>query len=522
MLKNISSQFAVVAALGVPIWTGGLAPAACASTRVPGVLMANGAIAPSSGGLRQCAISDLASLRRCFAKPNAFDRFIFKVDVACNSSNECCAGDKVSLMRLDGLRNKQIDGAGHTLRRRGGQRACPAIQVLHSDGILVSNLSLDEDETAPPCELADAACPSTVQIDSARDIKLDAVHIYFGKGYVVRVWNTKGFAFAHSSISDAGMIGLYVGHYKFGPSSNIAITNSVVAHSRTNGIALQGAISADASAPVLVQRTILSGNHWHGLWPVANILGGITSGGQLLVADGRNIRIADDVIAEGACENCIPPRQTVPAVEIADQAPPPAGVFGLVVEHNVIFDGGGVAIYQNPGTAVAEVTISDNRLEGYSKLDSVVVPANRARNFLAPATFDAPANAYRAIRFTKAGRHHIGRSIIEARDANVEGVFEFSPSPRPGAAVMPLFRCVEDGQPPIEAVSTSLMCDGHGQANALLGYSYEPHHPNAKPFYACRVDDARSDFFLSWDRTCEGRRVIGKLGFAVDAMHARP
>ena len=35
----------------------------------------------------------------------------------------------------------------------------------------------------------------------------------------------------------------------------------------------------------------LSGQHWHGLWPVANVPGGITPGGQLLLGQGTRMTV---------------------------------------------------------------------------------------------------------------------------------------------------------------------------------------------------------------------------------------
>jgi hypothetical protein len=513
--KSGARRHALLAALPLALGIAEFAQTTCAPRLIQAALAENGVAAPSNGGPPPCAIRDLASLKACFAKPEGANRFVFEADVACGSDDECCAGDKGSILRLVSQHNKIIDGAGHSFRRRGGQRRCPAIQAVKSEGVIVNNLSLDEDEAAPPCELADANCPATIEINTSRNVKLDGVHVYFGKGSVVHVVKTNGFIFTHSSISEAGIIGLSVGHFQYGPSSNVVIEDSVIAHSRTNGVALEGAISDDPAAPVLIRRTILSGNHWHGLWPVANVAGGITSGGQLLVGDGRNIHVENNVFAGGACKNCKPDGQTVTAIEISDQASPPGGVYGLTIHHNVFLNGVGVAIAQNRGTALSDITISDNRVIGYSRLDLVAAPASRAGNSLAATRFDFPAGANGAIRFPNPGTHPVDSSHLEARAV----VFGLSASPRPGAATAPLYRCLENGRSQPESVSTSLSCDSHGKVVAILGYVYEPGHSNAAPLYGCRSTGPDSDFFLSWDRACEGRHLVAELGYALSENH---
>ena len=132
----------------------------------------------------------------------------------------------------------------------------------------MKSLILDEDDKVPPCEFSEHTCLSAVDIASSKNILLDGVRIYAGKGYVVKVWATDGFTFTHSAISDAGIIGLYVGHYKYGPSRNVVVTDSVFARSRTNAAVLQGAYSSDPAHPVLVANNVFVDNHWHGLWPI--------------------------------------------------------------------------------------------------------------------------------------------------------------------------------------------------------------------------------------------------------------
>jgi hypothetical protein len=387
---------------------------------------------------RNCTIRDMGSLRSCFARPDAYDRFVFAADVSCAGA-ACCTQPDRPPMELIGVHGKLIEGNGHALRRRGGgQFACPALLVLKSADIAVNRLTFDEDSHEPACELDTKPCAPTVRVQSAHDVRLTRVRVQAGKGYVVYVWNTDGFAFIRSVISDAGIIGLYVGHYKYGPSRNVVVADSVIAHSRTNGLALQGAQADSPDAPVLVMDNIFSANHWHGLWPVAGVPGGITTGGQVLVADGHNIRLTGNIVANGACGNCKPPRQTVAAIELGDQTPLPAGVFGLTIDHNILLDGAGTAIAQNPGTAVTQAVLRDNLATGFIRLDSLAAPAVRAGNALSSTPPGVPRPA------------------------------GLAPAPAPGDVAEPLVWCVRPGNG--GAVTAAAACTPPGRIAALLGY----------------------------------------------------
>ena len=363
-------------------------------------------------------------------------------------------------------------------------------------------------------ELDVPKCPNTVFINTSADVRLDNVHIYFGKGYVVRAWHTNGFAFVRSSLAESGIIGLYVGHFKFGPSKNIVIADSVIARSRTNGIALVGAYATDAADPVLVIDNVLNANHWHGLWPVRGVKGGIAAGGQLLVADGADIRINGNIEADAICEKCKPAR-TATAIEIADQAAPPGGVRGLTIDHNWLLNGVGVAIYQNPGMMASGIAVDHNRLVGFRYLDGIKTPASRQDNMLeqrGSTHAGAGAASYEVLRLAAAGEHHSSVSISEYPGAKLEAVFALSPSPRPGAPWTPLFRCIANGH---DFVSPEKDCGGAGQLDALLGYSLAATDPGAKPFFACAA--SATDRILSWDATCEHKKRVGQLGYAIPA-----
>ena len=401
------------------------------------------ALAPTTVSAAQntCNISDLVSLHSCFSHVRDYDVFAFTGDLRCTSEGDCCPGGHAPML-FQSVSGKEIDGNGHSFRREAGQHACPAIVILKASHITMKDLVLDEDAKVPPCDFSERDCPNTIKTASSRDIRLDAIRVYAGKGYVVSVWATDGFTFTRSTISDAGIIGLSVGHYKFGPSRNITITDSVFARTRTNAIALQGAYSSDPAHPVLVANNVLVDNHWHGVFPVPGVPGGVTTGGQLFVGDGENIRVTGNIIAGHPCDNCYRAHH-VTGIEIVDMLPAPAGVHGLQIDHNLIIgtNESSSAMNQHPNPLVSDVAISDNRVIGYDLLDTGTANASHARNSVRAAPL-APLPAAAAL----------------AR------------SPQPGAPATPVFLCARKATATQHFTSTAKDCGGDGEIVGVLGF----------------------------------------------------
>jgi hypothetical protein len=245
----------------------------------------------------------------------------------------------------------------------------------------------------------------------------------------------------------------------------------------------------------------------HNSSPIACSGGGITSGGQLLVTDGQHVHVARNIIANGSCGNCKPLGRTVTAIEIADQAPPPAGVFGLTIDHNDFLIGVGIAIRQNPGNLVSGITISDNRATGFARIDSVTSPADRSNNTMWPGSRQSSSqpSTYRVLRLAHAANHTAARTRAGMPgDATVETVFDLSAGPRPHAASTPLLPCVQANNLPHDMVLASMTCDGHGEVKSILGYSFEETYPNAKPLYNRNASE-------SWRTGSSGGMLVAKV-----------
>lgn len=439
---------------------------------------------PVAESPRDCEIADITSLKRCFDAPSSFDQFSLERDISCASASDCCGANNAPLMHLESISHRTIEGNGHVIHRGPGALACKAISINNSSDILINNITFDEGKDIPPCELIVKDCPSTIDVNESQRVRIDDTHIYFGKGYVVHVWGTNGFVYVNSSLSDSGIIGLYVGHYKYAPSKNVVIADSVIAHSRTNGVAIQGASGTNSSNPVLVMNNIFVGNHWHGLWPVPGVPHGITSGGQVLVGDAANIRLTGNIVGNGVCGNCNPVGQQVSGIEIGDDTQLRPGVFNIQLDHNYLYSDHGTAFYQNPGTRVSELTIESNRIAGNVALDTLSGHTLRDRNDIE----------------------------LQLSSPSDDAAFILGLAPILGAATSPIFRCKRDGAIVFASTRT---CDGNGDVLAVLGFSYESSNPLARPVFSCLLAKYGSDQFLSIDSKCEGGLRVAQLGFAI-------
>lgn len=322
-----------------------------------------------------CQADSLAALRACIAQAQPGLRIAFTRDVSCRGVQECCPGGAAPL-RLTGTPPLTIDGQGHSFRRTAGQRGCQAVVIRNAPGLALVNLTFDEDRSAPPCELADKPCPATLDIGNTRGLTLDGVRVLWGKGYVVRIWSAADITIRRSEIADAGIIGLYAGHFRYGPTTNLLVEHSRILRARTNGIALQGVDNA------VVRNTRFDGNHWHGLWPVPNIPGCISPGGQLLFAQGTGMRAENNVFVGANCANCTP-SPLVTALEIGEGQDSP-GVADLAITGNRICHANpGWAIYHNPGSPPGTATVANNRISGYTGVDNLRGNVTRTGNTVA-------------------------------------------------------------------------------------------------------------------------------------------
>ncbi len=510
----------------------------------------------------------------CLQNIASYDKISLASNIECANVGTCCPGGQ-ALFNISGNKSHfEIEGNGFLLTRgsnqnsQAGQKQCPAIQISQASDILIDDLRLDDESLSNPCayeELSLGDCKkthgATILVVNSRNVKIHNVSVNNGPGYVISANNVNGFIVDDSAIADAGVIGVYVG--KINPpseqSQNVVISDSVIEGARANGIAIRGAV-ADAADPVLVSNNILNRNQWVGVWPVETGDQALSPGGQLLLDDGTDLEVVNNIISDGLCSACYRTETSVgsgiSAVEIGDPNAPSLGVNGLYLHDNYFYNGGDTsAVYENPGSTEAALQFKDNLTTGFGNFTNVsaqnsvlqnnysvqAVPnlslnggAYYMINREATEDYDTPDPAIDTIRWASKLPGEL-ESIVNCNPGNScpiyeEGTFQLSSGPVVGGPPRPLFRCFAgpqvDGQyiSPIAAslddfISLDQHCDGQGLLHSIAGYSFAGPNParNIYGVYECHTVYAGGiiSHFVSWDPACEGQTLDESLGFAM-------
>ena len=456
-----------------------------------------------------CGVYDAASLQSCLKEQNAGIRFIR--DVVCT---DCCPNGK-ALLDLEGKKNFTVSGRDYQITRRQQHKQCPVVSLKHSSNILIHGLNIDEDERVTPC-MPEERCPGTIDMHTASNVTMQLVNIYSPKAFGVHIWKGDGITFDHSTVSNAGVIGFYAGNGTYNAefaSSKIVVTNSVFARARTNAVALQGAWGPGADDNK-IENNIFTGNHYEGLWmaPDTDGIVKVYPGGQVYLPNIRYASVSHNIIGNGYCANCA--TNKISAVEIG--APGEGPVVALNVNQNYIYNIYGYALFLNHDVQIgADSLVWDNVTfgslvhiihgSGQLHLGDATVMSNVFANS-SPSLDHGGHATYIIHRLAYNGLHLEAERPDERPGAVLEATFELSPHPRPNANPLPIFRCFR-GNADNDFPSMRKDCDGRGSLHSILGYSFE----DGKSFFRCGND---ADQFVSWDSNCEGKPVIGRLGFA--------
>ncbi|WP_177224749.1 right-handed parallel beta-helix repeat-containing protein [Variovorax sp. 770b2] len=463
----------------------------------------------SGANAATCDIGSLATLASCLQYQNSYDTFRFTADLVCgqNGASDCCTAGGGPLLEINSLQNKVFDGNGHRLTRLTQQKVCPAIRISNmASNIQLSRLVIDENGAVPPCSPNDA-CPPTIDVARSSDVRLDDVHVHDGKAYVVNVWGVNGFSFLNSSVSSAGIIGLYIGHALFENSSRIQVRNSVFAASRTNGLAIEGA-GGTTPGDNVIANNVFNRNHYNGQWPDGR--GGITTGGQMYLVRANNLSVVNNVFGDGRCFNCS--SLEVSAVELGTaNATDGVTLSNIQFSGNYIYNHPGVGFYLNQGSAIdTSLQVHGNVARGVGTFTNLS-SSNTGSNVIGDASITLAhggINDYEIQRLS--GAFHYESSWPMPNTVK-EATIALSLSPRPSARSAPVYRCVQSTVAQNDFISLDANCEGQ-VLHSILGYSFEQGFAASQRFYRCRVG---SDHFVSWDPACEGQVVDGPLGYGV-------
>jgi len=478
------------------------------------------ASATSTSQTSTCTISDLSSLANCVANRGSYQAFQMTANVSCSGQSCCGSGSGGgALINFDGLSGISLSGNGFTLTRHLSAslpaKACPAISASSSSQISISNINIDDDSTIQACAVNDG-CTGSIYLNGANGINISGVSIYSAKASAIYAWSSNNVSIDQSTISNAGIIGIYVGDGTYSSvtaSNNIAITNSTISYSQTNGIAFQGVYGTNR-----IEKNIIQGNHHHGLWLQPNGLP--YDGGQIYIPNASGIAIDNNVIADGYCDNCQNPM--VMGLELAGEG----ALNSLNIYENYMYNSYGSALFLDANGQISSNTLVwSNVIRGFTDfllndsggntLSGATIGNNSVGDSV-PSLNLHGAWAHTIYRLSYSGLHEEADTSTERPGATLEGTFVLANYPRPGANPSPIFRCFVNSSTTNDFPSFDRSCEGQGSQNlhSILGYSFEPSLPGVQPFYRCAVIGG-SDHFVSWDSHCEGQNVEGLLGYAV-------
>jgi len=312
-----------------------------------------------------CEVTSLDSLRECLSNAAAYGGLDIKSDLSCSNGN-CCPQNN-AIVSLRGLTDFTIHGNSHLIKRESDQRQCALLDISDGNGIVVENWYLDDDVSVPGC-LVGESCSRMVHIRNSKNVTLDNVNISNGKGYNAYINGVEKFTFQNSSISNAGILGLYVGHGD-NFSSQVTIEDSLFVDVQTNAIALLGVAGSTTN---IVRNNMFLRNHWHGHWEVAPRFGtGTTGGGQVYIARANNVLVEGNTILDGYCDNCYVSggnRTGIHGIELGE--PDRTSISNIEIRNNTIGNNDGSGIYLNNGNVIdSSIRISNNVL--FNNTDSV-------------------------------------------------------------------------------------------------------------------------------------------------------
>jgi hypothetical protein len=465
-----------------------------------------------------CNIYDMASLQNCVAQGLAVDTYSFQSDVACWGT-DCC-----TMLNVSHRSGVTIQGNGRLIARRSQQKVCPAILVNYSSNVSINSLQIDEDEAAARC-LGDEACPGTIEIRNSENVTLESVGVYHAKKVGVGANDTDGFVLNNSTISNAGVLGVFVGDQAESgkPARNISVKNSVISHTGVNGVTFWNVTAPSGGGDNYITNNIIDNNHYVGGYYTPTFSPYFNNGGQLFIKAAQWTYVANNLIANGGCDSCrgFSPLgghySGIPAIEVGP------GTLSYTRFHaNRVRNSNGPFIFANSASVDFTNAIWENDSRGMS-LDYHVrggswfpqTGPNGFGNYTPSAAMSGKLHAA-IYRLYSAGFHQEANFRTQHGNSVHETTFGLSSYPLPRGPSRPIYRCLIWHTGSNDFPSLDQNCESPSFfLHSILGYSYPAGHPGAQPFYRCLVRSSSTDHFLSWDPNCEGQNFIQTLGYAI-------
>ncbi len=296
--------------------------------------------------LYDCSANSLSELKTCVQNATDGGKITITADIVCGESDYCCQTGDAPLIDFSGFSSFTFDGGGHKITRARDQLACKFMRIHNSSGIILKDLSVDENAETEPCDPLDT-CPETVRIAGSNNISFQNISISNSKYTAIQVRGTDGFSLNNSTINKSGIYGINIGHVDHDISRNISITGNSITNSRGDGIVVAGLTGSNPGDNVISENTV-NNNYRYGLWD--SDVEGKNNGPQINIMAAEYLNVEDNTVGNGHCLNCIN-SGLVYAVSLGINSRPQ-------IVKNTIFSGN--LLYNHSGTPVQVASTIDS------------------------------------------------------------------------------------------------------------------------------------------------------------------
>ena len=297
-----------------------------------------------------CDVSDVNTLNNCLAavRSGATANVRFTAMVNCSGNNTCLVDltnvhGPVTFFGAPGV------AAGFL---RTDTYSYPLLQVNSTSNVTIANLTFDEGPDDPSCTPYQVngsytyPCRSTIVIGFSSNIALEQVSVLHSKNHGIEISGTQDLTIQDSQIQDAGVFGIWSGLDQSSISRNVSIANNLIQDVKSNGIFLSYTQNTSIS------RNTLKHNHRVALFNDCN---GLCPGGQIDMLNNSSLQIYSNEIRDGQIDLNNATGQTG-GIEISNQND------DITITNNEVTNNLGVGVGANPGAIGTNFQITGNKI----------------------------------------------------------------------------------------------------------------------------------------------------------------
>lgn len=319
---------------------------------------------------RTCDASDSLTYRLCLDEVarNVSDVIQIHGTIECASNLDCLAPGARYSIDSPG-RPITVVGAtpGAGFHRTGGYEQVALISARHANGLTISDLVFDEDQSKVCRQVAGANCRSTIEVNDSSAVRVLRVKINWSKGFGVAIDHVNGLFIRDSTLRGAYLGGIWATRPSVtGTSTAVHIENNLFVDCHGGAMDLSARGTVEYAPDVVTRPSTITGNTiQHNGWDGSVVTlpapppvgcGGPCGGGQLVLERyTSHLVIANNTISDGAD---VAPGVRTDGIEITQEKP----IEDINIHDNNIFNNRGNGVVGD-GTSYGsgEISIHNNR-----------------------------------------------------------------------------------------------------------------------------------------------------------------